>query len=450
MESREVVVVGGIESARVTLVTYGLLSCKSSATVKEALLAQNFNFVICDESHYFKNSRTDGASNLEELQHRLQSLMIRREKDSVLTQLPPKQRQKILFQLKDSQTKKKKHSDALLMLTKIGEVEVHVSPHRSLNSSKGVVRDEALAYLSDEELAAGVDMDTVEESLFPSSPPWTLPPPEVMLDLTQYRKDQTPDPIYIHGLQQVLASFPGYCQIYTDGSKSEDGREILTQFAELKPMLKKSNTSLATALMGRENKTGSGNNAASSNSTGEQQEISILSRIQRLYKLAAEAKIGPAREYVQMLCENANLKFLVFAYHHCMMDGIQQTLWDKKVKFVRIDGSTKPSDRQGLTLTAAKLVVFAELYWTPGVMVQCEDRAHRIGQSSALPVHYLVARDTMDEWTLVTSAALSGKTRALQADAGSSYQVDLLSAADEYKPSDNSDIDISAFLQSQL
>ncbi|KAK7505565.1 hypothetical protein BaRGS_00003310 [Batillaria attramentaria] len=423
----------GIESARVTLVTYGLLSCKSSATVKEALLAQNFNFVICDESHYFKNSRTecckavsplltaarhclllsgtpalakpselftqldalqpskfgswwsftrrycdarweyfgrkrqwrvDGASNLEELQHRLQSLMIRREKDSVLTQLPPKQRQKILFQLKDSQTKK----------------------------------------------------------------------------------------------------------------------EILTQFAELKPMLKKSNTSLATALMGRENKTGSGNNAASSNSTGEQQEISILSRIQRLYKLAAEAKIGPAREYVQMLCENANLKFLVFAYHHCMMDGIQQTLWDKKVKFVRIDGSTKPSDRQlyvqqfqtdkdtrvailsilaagtGLTLTAAKLVVFAELYWTPGVMVQCEDRAHRIGQSSALPVHYLVARDTMDEWvwaavckkTLVTSAALSGKTRALQADAGSSYQVDLLSAADEYKPSDNSDIDISAFLQSQL
>nr|KAG5692859.1 hypothetical protein BaRGS_020887 [Batillaria attramentaria] len=38
------------------------------------------------------------------------------------------------------------------MLTKIGEAEVHVSPHRSLNSSKGVVRDEALAYLSDEEL----------------------------------------------------------------------------------------------------------------------------------------------------------------------------------------------------------------------------------------------------------------------------------------------------------
>ena len=47
-----------------------------------------------------------GASNLEELQQRLQTVMIRREKSSVLTQLPPKQRQKILFPLKDSQAKK--------------------------------------------------------------------------------------------------------------------------------------------------------------------------------------------------------------------------------------------------------------------------------------------------------------------------------------------------------
>ena len=49
----------GIADAKITIVTYGLLSCKSSATVKEALLARQFKVAICDESHYFKNSRTE-------------------------------------------------------------------------------------------------------------------------------------------------------------------------------------------------------------------------------------------------------------------------------------------------------------------------------------------------------------------------------------------------------
>nr|KAG5705734.1 hypothetical protein BaRGS_027393 [Batillaria attramentaria] len=72
--------------------------------------------------------------------------------------------------------------------------------------------------------AAGVDINSVEESVFPATPPWTLPIPEVRLDLTTYRKAETPDPIYFHGLEQILADFPGFRRIFTDGSKSEDGR----------------------------------------------------------------------------------------------------------------------------------------------------------------------------------------------------------------------------------
>nr|KAG5714209.1 hypothetical protein BaRGS_018426 [Batillaria attramentaria] len=44
------------------------------------------------------------------------------------------------------------------------------------------------------------------------------------LDLTIHKKNQTPDTIYLHGLQQILADFPGFRRIFTDGSKSEDGR----------------------------------------------------------------------------------------------------------------------------------------------------------------------------------------------------------------------------------
>jgi len=48
-----------------------------------------------------------GAVNLEELQSSLTtSIMIRRLKKDVLTQLPAKQRQKITFHLKDSDIKK--------------------------------------------------------------------------------------------------------------------------------------------------------------------------------------------------------------------------------------------------------------------------------------------------------------------------------------------------------
>nr|KAG5689540.1 hypothetical protein BaRGS_008915 [Batillaria attramentaria] len=72
--------------------------------------------------------------------------------------------------------------------------------------------------------AAGVDSNSVDESVFPATPPWTLPIPEVRLDLTSHKKAETPDPIYFHGLQQILADFPGFRRIFTDGSKSEDGR----------------------------------------------------------------------------------------------------------------------------------------------------------------------------------------------------------------------------------
>ena len=42
-------------------------------------------------------------------------------------------------------------------------------------------------------------------------------------------------------------------------------------------------------------------------------------------------------------------------------------------------------------------VVFGELSWTPGDIVQAEDRAHRIGQVSSVNVQFLCARNTVDD-----------------------------------------------------
>ena len=45
------------------------------------------------------------------------------------------------------------------------------------------------------------------------------------------------------------------------------------------------------------------------------------------------------------------------------------------------------------------MVVFAELTWTPALMIQAEDRAHRIGQEhQCVDVVYLYGKCTLDEY----------------------------------------------------
>ncbi|KAH9684208.1 chromatin remodeling factor18 [Citrus sinensis] len=127
--------------------------------------------------------------------------------------------------------------------------------------------------------------------------------------------------------------------------------------------------------------------------------------INKIYTDSAEAKIPAVLDYLETVIEK------------------------KKVHCIRIDGGTPPASRQalvtefqekddvkaavlsmkaggvGLTLTAASTVIFAELSWTPGDLIQAEDRAHRIGQVSSVNVYYLLANDTVDDivWDVVRS-----------------------------------------------
>ncbi|ETE72328.1 SWI/SNF-related matrix-associated actin-dependent regulator of chromatin subfamily A-like protein 1, partial [Ophiophagus hannah] len=140
----------------------------------------------------------------------------------------------------------------------------------------------------------------------------------------------------------------------------------------------------------------------------EQKEALIV-----FYNKTSEAKIHCILEYILDLLESGRQKFLVFAHHKLILDAISEELEKKNVGFIRIDGSTPSAERQslsqefqfseklsvailsltaanmGLTLSSADLVVFTELFWNPGVLMQAEDRAHRIGQTSSVDIHYL-------------------------------------------------------------
>eukprot|EP00929_Paragymnodinium_shiwhaense_P048601 TRINITY_DN24549_c0_g1_i8.p1 TRINITY_DN24549_c0_g1~~TRINITY_DN24549_c0_g1_i8.p1 ORF type:complete len:746 (-),score=127.15 TRINITY_DN24549_c0_g1_i8:59-2296(-) len=146
-----------------------------------------------------------------------------------------------------------------------------------------------------------------------------------------------------------------------------------------------------------------------------------------------DPKVAAVAEYIRCLL-SMGAKFLVFAHHLRMLDALEKALLAEGLRadipadeeeesqaYMRIDGRTPLVDRaaaverfqqndavrvallsltaccQGLTLTAASLVVFAELFWVPGTLLQAEDRAHRVGQEKCVDIHYLVAPGTIDE-----------------------------------------------------
>ncbi|XP_014246833.1 SWI/SNF-related matrix-associated actin-dependent regulator of chromatin subfamily A-like protein 1 [Cimex lectularius] len=146
------------------------------------------------------------------------------------------------------------------------------------------------------------------------------------------------------------------------------------------------------------------------------------------YAETGRAKIPAILKYIEDLLEK-NKKFLCFAHHTDVLNSISDLLEKKEVYYIRIDGSVSSEERKsvcdqfqeedrfrvavlsitaantGVTLTAAQLVVFAEIFWNPGELVQAEDRAHRIGQKSSVLVQYLLAKGTADDylWPLVQS-----------------------------------------------
>ena len=137
------------------------------------------------------------------------------------------------------------------------------------------------------------------------------------------------------------------------------------------------------------------------------------------YKLTGKAKLNASIEFLRNLIENER-KFLFYAQHIEVLDGVEEVLKEQQIDYIRIDGNIPIIKRNefintfqqtpsykaallsltaanyGITLTAANTVVFGEYNWTPGIMDQAEERVHRVGQVNAVNVYYLHAENTLD------------------------------------------------------
>ena len=142
-----------------------------------------------------------------------------------------------------------------------------------------------------------------------------------------------------------------------------------------------------------------------------------LVEIGGLKQLAVQGKMKQTIEWITDFLES-DQKLVVFAVHKFVINALMEAFG---IIAVKVDGSvtginrdravvefqTNPAIRLfvgnvkaagvGITLTASSNVAFLELPWTPGEVVQAEDRVHRIGQSNNVCIHYLLASGTIEE-----------------------------------------------------
>ncbi|KAI0234140.1 putative DNA helicase ino80 [Massospora cicadina] len=114
-------------------------------------------------------------------------------------------------------------------------------------------------------------------------------------------------------------------------------------------------------------------------------------------------------------------RVLLYSQMTRMIDLMEEYLTYRQHSYLRLDGSSRISDRRdlvedwqtrpdlfvfllstragglGINLTAADTVIFYDSDWNPTVDQQAMDRAHRLGQTRQVTVYRLVTRGTIEE-----------------------------------------------------
>ena len=78
------------------------------------------------------------------------------------------------------------------------------------------------------------NMDSYKQKL----PPYKIHKPEILFDLSEYKKEGTPPELFMSLVGQIKEKFHNYKYIYTDGSKVEGNRQTRWLCVLIKTVLK--------------------------------------------------------------------------------------------------------------------------------------------------------------------------------------------------------------------
>ena len=138
--------------------------------------------------------------------------------------------------------------------------------------------------------------------------------------------------------------------------------------------------------------------------------------------LAEDKSSTPSNKTLAVLelLESTDEKVVIFSCFAQYIHILEHELTKHKISHVSIVGNQKPSERLhaiqefqkgdarvclgtvgamglGITLTAASIVVFCDLWYNPAVNEQAEDRLHRIGPKNAVTVIDLYCQGTIED-----------------------------------------------------
>ena len=164
----------------------------------------------------------------------------------------------------------------------------------------------------------------------------------------------------------------------------------------------------------------------------EKSQIMILAALTRLRQICCHPSLflsdykGESSKLVQCMeiiedAASAGHKILLFSGYTSMFDIIQKELTARDIKYFKLTGSTKVSERislvdefnsnpdikvflislkaggTGLNLTGADMVIHYDPWWNQSAENQATDRAYRIGQKNNVQVYKLITSNSIEE-----------------------------------------------------